>query len=192
MADFPSALTYTLVNEGGGKYTENPNDNGGPTRWGCTLKTLSAYRGKPCTAADVKALTQQEASLIYQKLYWEVMRCAEMQQDAIAMAVFDSSVLFGPQRAGRALQVAVNIVADAKTTPLKVDGRIGPASLAALNAQPCAIVLQAFVTELEEAVTDIVHADSRQFSFLAGWLRRIGAYLVLRFVCVKAPTQAGG
>lgn len=189
MGDFQAALTYTLVNEGGGKYTENPNDNGGPTKYGVTLRTLSGYRNKPCTAADVRSLTQQEASDIYRKLYWSLMRCDDIAQEAVAMAVFDSCVLFGTARAAKALQVSVNLVASSKGDPLRVDGRIGPATLRALNAQPCGPVLQSYVTELEKAVTNIVEADAKQVVFLAGWLRRIGAYLVLRFTCSTATTQ---
>jgi lysozyme family protein len=57
-----------LRREGG--YVNHPNDRGGPTNFGITLKTLSAYRnGAKVTEEDVKNLSEAEAIAIYNKNY---------------------------------------------------------------------------------------------------------------------------
>lgn len=186
MAIVSIAVNYTITNEGGGKYTENPADTGGPTRWGVTLKTLANYRGKLCTAEDVKALTLPEATLIYKKLYWKVIRGDDIADQATAMALFDTSVLMGPGRAAKAMQTALNYTASPKTTPLKVDGRIGPASILAINSATPKVLMGAYVNEVMDELTDIVDGNATQILFLRGWLTRIAYYRCLPYTC--APT----
>lgn len=127
---FDRALTLVLDLEGG--FVHDPRDPGGATRYGITRATLARARGRPASVADVKALTRQEAGAIYRKSYW-----AEVGGDALPagldLAIFDFGVNSGPARAIKALQRALGVEAD---------GRLGPATLAALAARDPASVVR--------------------------------------------------
>jgi lysozyme family protein len=90
--NFERALDVTLVYEGG--YSNDPRDPGGPTNMGVTQKTLAAWRGEPVSAADVKALTLDEARKIYKAQYWDRVR-ADRLPTGVDFAVFDYAQIEG-------------------------------------------------------------------------------------------------
>lgn len=96
MAKIEDALPYVLQNEGGEKYTNHPNDPGGPTKWGVTLATLSSWRHQKCTAQDVMDLTKEEATRIYKAHYWDVLGLDSVNDQRIATGLFDVAVNRGP------------------------------------------------------------------------------------------------
>ena len=57
------------VSEGWPKYTDHPDDKGGPTKGGITLATLEHWRQRPCDKEDLKQLDRHEARQIYQKMF---------------------------------------------------------------------------------------------------------------------------
>lgn len=125
----PIALRLVFGHEGG--YSNSPTDSGGPTRWGITHKTLAAHRGvKSVTAAQVKAMTLAEAEAIYRKSYW-TQSGGDVLPVGLDYAAFDFGVNSGPVRAVQTLQ---------KVVGTGQDGRIGPATLAAVSAYPGGIV----------------------------------------------------
>ena len=83
-------LDAILLREGG--YVDHPLDRGGPTNMGITLATLGKWRGKPVTAADVKALGHEEAAAIYYA--WYVAPFADVARDLKPLAV-DIAVMSG-------------------------------------------------------------------------------------------------
>ena len=60
-------LAAILLREGG--YNDDPTDRGGATHYGITQSTLSLWRGRQVTKADVQALTVEEAKTIYRAKY---------------------------------------------------------------------------------------------------------------------------
>ena len=65
----PVALDLMFGHEGG--YSNVKTDSGGPTKFGVTHRTLAAHRGAASvTAAQVKAMTKEEATEIYRRSYW--------------------------------------------------------------------------------------------------------------------------
>lgn len=88
-------LDDILRREGG--YVDDPNDLGGATKYGVTLQTLAAYRGKPTTKDDVRELTEDEARAIYRAQY--VAPFAQYAQDPLFYSlVIDSAVQHGVSR----------------------------------------------------------------------------------------------
>lgn len=97
MADFELAVAKTIKNEGGDKYTDKPNDRGGPTKHGISLKFLISLQlktltindsgftviqsilanGKP-TAETVKNLTLDKAKVLYKHFFWHANRYGEI------------------------------------------------------------------------------------------------------------------
>ncbi|MDB5512508.1 MAG: hypothetical protein JWR08_1991 [Enterovirga sp.] len=121
VGSFDRALALVLELEGG--FVDHPKDPGGATNLGITRATLAQARGRPVSAAEVKALTRAEAGAIYRRLYWNAVAADDLPV-GIDLAAFDHAVNSGPARAARALQAVLG---------LAQDGRIGPQTLAAAS-----------------------------------------------------------
>lgn len=119
---FEAALARVLAHEGG--YVDHPSDPGGATNMGITHATLAAWRGRPVSKADVRALGQREAAAIYRARYWEPIRGDDLP-GGLDYATFDAAVHSGPSRAVRWLQAALGVARD---------GIVGPVTLAAARA----------------------------------------------------------
>lgn len=113
-----------------GRYTNNPADKGGPTRWGITQKTLARWRGRPVTALDVQNLPRSEALLIYQAEYVTDPGFDKLADVSInvALEVIDTGVNMGQQQATRYLQRCLHVLGEA----VQVDGECGPKTVSAL------------------------------------------------------------
>lgn len=166
-------ITEVLRREGWPKYTDHPADKGGPTKGGITLATLSDWRGKAATAADVQALTEVEARDIYQARYITRPRFEQIADPNLRHLVIDAGVLSGPGQAAQWLQQAAGVT---------VDGVIGPRTLAAINAMPANAVRLAFTAARVRFFGRLVqnNANARaagkdvpdQALFIGGWLDR--------------------
>jgi len=62
-------MTAEIVRREGG-FVNDPDDPGGATKYGVTIHTLRALRGR-ATVADVQALTEAEAIAIFKSQYFE-------------------------------------------------------------------------------------------------------------------------
>jgi lysozyme family protein len=121
------------------KYTNDPNDSGGPTKYGITLRTLSRFRKWTVTPHDVQALTRKEAVEVYRWLFVDdpgfdkLLGCATLAKP-IAEKVIDCGVLSGPGRASEWLQRSLNAFnRQGKDYPdVDVDGDCGQATQRAL------------------------------------------------------------
>lgn len=137
---FENSLQLVLRTEGGW----NADD---PSNYGITLGTLDQWR-PGSSLSDLRQLTVQEATKIYQALYWHRVRGDELPA-AVDYAVFDYAVHSGPPVAIRALQTAVGVDAD---------GILGPITLSATKAADPA-----------NLVGKILDLRLRRMQTLAGW-----------------------
>jgi lysozyme family protein len=122
------ALVHSILDdiersEGWPKYTNRPSDRGGPTKGGITLTTLSTWRGRPCTIADLQALERPEARAIYTHIY--LTPWYWLPDDRLMHLCIDFHVNSGPSPPATALQLFANV------TP---DGRVGPVTRGAILA----------------------------------------------------------
>ncbi|CAH2606501.1 conserved protein of unknown function (plasmid) [Rhodovastum atsumiense] len=126
---FNVCLPFVLREEGG--YSNDPRDPGGATNLGITIATLTRWRGRSCTPADVRALTRDEAAEIYHAQYWNALRCGDLRP-GLDLLAFDAAVNPGQGWAARELQRQVGA---------EVDGLVGPMTvLAARGADTRAII----------------------------------------------------
>ncbi len=95
-SNYANCLAITLDYEGG--YSNDPGDPGGPTKYGITIHDVRAYLKADATAADVKALTIEQAKVIYQLHYWEPV-AGDVWPDGLDLSVFDAGVNSGIGRA---------------------------------------------------------------------------------------------
>ena len=85
-------VVYTL--EGGEKFTDDPNDPGGPTKYGIAQ---TYHEG-----VDVKSLTEEQAFEIYYKEYWQHANLDAINDVRLAKQVLGFCVHIG---CGRAIKV---------------------------------------------------------------------------------------
>lgn len=162
MADIKQALPFVLQNEGGAAYTDNPHDNGGPTRWGVTLKTLTIFRHHPCSAEDVKNLTENEACQIYKINYWDALRLDGVENQNVATAIFDVGV-------NRGVGTARLYVAD-------ICSHMGRDKINDCDPKE---FIKSFAERVKQGYLNIVANHPHQRIFIKGWLNRADRLLTL-------------
>jgi lysozyme family protein len=116
-------LIDALVQREGG-YVNDPDDRGGPTKYGITLATLHDWRQAPVSAADVEALDRGEAARIYADRYFLKPGFDAVRDPLLQEFLFDFAVNSGPGASVAALQSAIGV---------EPDGVFGPKSRAALD-----------------------------------------------------------
>ncbi|MCB4821734.1 glycoside hydrolase family 108 protein [Roseicella aerolata] len=156
---FDLCLEVVLEKEGG--FANHPADPGGATMLGITQRSLAAWRGRPVTEAEVRALTREEAKEIYRALYWNVMRCEDLPR-GIDLMVFDCGVNAGPATAVRMLQRAVGAAAD---------GAVGPVTLQAVRRAEARPLIEALARARQAHYEALEHFRT----FGSGWTRRVEA-----------------
>jgi lysozyme family protein len=132
------AIIDGILAREGSAYTNRAADRGGPTMYGITQRTLSAFSGRMVSADEVAALTEQEARAIYHQRYVTdpgFDRLLTVSQH-VGEEVIDTGVNCGVETATRFLQRCLNALnRQAKLYPdLAVDGRVGGVTVAALRA----------------------------------------------------------
>jgi len=165
---FDKAFEYTMPFEGWDAYTNDPDDKGGATKYGITVRTLKAIRfdvdgDGDVTENDVKSLTYSQAKDILKRKYWDVIQADSIESERIAIKLFDCAVNMGPARATRIAQEALNDL----RYGLVVDGLMGPKTLSALNGSDEDVFFLFLVSRLEQ-----FYVGLNQRKFLKGWLRR--------------------
>ena len=161
MADFEAALDHVLHWEGG--YVNDAADSGGRTNYGIAEASHpEAWEDGPPT--------EGEAIAIYREKYWshERVRAGQIEDDRIALYLFDCAVNHGPKKAATLLQRAIIRCG----AGISADGWVGPKTRGALREFDPEVVLDRFVLVRVEFYRAIVESDGSQKKFLFGWLNR--------------------
>ena len=155
--NFAAALKRVLKHEGG--FSDHPQDPGGATMKGVTLKVFRSFFGDDQTVDQLKAITEEQLQLIYKTGYWDPVKGDELP-DGVDYCVFDAAVNSGPGRSVRWLQGAVGS---------GVDGIIGRNTLAKVKqADPLKVVEQLCSQRLA-----FLQGLSTWETFGRGWGRRV-------------------
>ncbi len=157
--NFKRSLDLVLKYEGG--YVNHPDDPGGPTNKGVTLDTFRRYVKPDGTIADLKALTVEQAGVVYKKQYWDAVRGDDLP-DGVDFATFDYAVNSGVSRASKYLQDVLGVTQD---------GQIGPATVAAAKARDEAAV----ITSLCAARKKFLMGLKTWPTFGKGWAARVAS-----------------
>lgn len=159
-------INRTLKLEGGSKYTEHvENGKQTPTKYGVTLDTLKITNPK-ATKDDVKALTEQKAADIYNKIYWQDAKVDQLPKQ-LKDIVFDGNINHGVPGMTKVIQRALNDLG-VKTD---IDGRLGPKTIQALNDLPPEKVREAIIKRRQRLYEQ--HPDADKFG--KGWSKRLEA-----------------
>jgi lysozyme family protein len=146
-------IEKTLQFEGG--YVDDPNDAGGETNFGISKRQYPHL--------DIKNLTREQASEIYQRDYMNKYGFNQIIPKSIRWKVFDMSVNMGSVKAVVILQLSLGLVPD---------GVFGEKTKSAANQATTAIVL-ANLCQIQGAYYQGICArNPSQGKFLTGWMRR--------------------
>jgi lysozyme family protein len=170
MSEFDDAIPTMLRHEGG--FENDPNDPGGITNFGVSLRWLKA-QGLLEELEDedhtqdvlvvMKTMTRAQATAFYKSYWWNFYRYGTIKAQPVATKVFDTAVNLGASRAHRFLQAA---------TGLPQDGVLGLKTLAEVNSSPSAqlvVKLQSYQATYYRA---LVIKNPKLDKFLGGWLNR--------------------
>ena len=155
--NFDLAFERLIAHEGG--YVNHPEDPGGETNWGITLRVARAEG----YAEPMRHMTRAEAKEIYRSAYWNRAK-ADQYDPAIGFQLFDTAVNHGIGQAIRFLQRAVN-VAD--------DGAVGALTLKAVNSMSVTDVIARFNAQRLRFYTKLSTWDT----FGKGWVNRVAGNL---------------
>jgi lysozyme family protein len=166
-----------------GGFVDHPADKGGPTCFGITQAVARAHG----YAGPMRLLPRSEAVAIYLRLYWQRPRLDEIAQRSARLAaeLFDTGVNMGPAVAITFLQRALTALnRNGRDYPdLTPDGRIGPATLGALDSfltirgasSGETVLLRALEALQGERYLRLAERRPANEAFLYGWLaNRIG------------------
>lgn len=145
--NFDDAFDALIGNEGG--YSNDPNDPGAETMWGCTARVARAHGYHD----EMKDLPRDTVKGWARSDYWDAARCDQLPA-IIAFDMFDTAYNSGVHEAVTILQRAAGAVAD---------GALGPQTLAAAAAVPGEALRRLFNAERLSFLTQVPvwQADSR-------------------------------
>ncbi|MEA3389642.1 MAG: glycosyl hydrolase 108 family protein [Pseudomonadota bacterium] len=166
-------IASTIGLEGG--YVNHPNDPGGETNKGITKKVAVAHG----YAGPMRSIPDDVVQSIYYQDYlvrpgYEPLIALDA---AVTQELFDTTVNMGPARSGRFFQESLNEICPA--LKLKVDGKVGPGTVAGFARCQRTLLCQAMLPRLDAkqlAEYDrLVRVNPSLKVFYRGWVNhRIG------------------
>jgi lysozyme family protein len=133
---FNLAVAFVLKHEGG--FVDDPDDPGGATNLGISLRWLRSVgedlgdidNDGDVDAGDIRALTPDKARALYFQKFWAEPGLDKLS-GSVAVAAFDFAVNGGPRQAVKCLQEAHNALC---SSTLACDGALGPKTIGAVEA----------------------------------------------------------
>jgi len=172
----PDQMIEDILEREGG-YVDHPNDKGGPTNFGVTLRTLQAWREDDNLGAfDVEKMSKDEARQIYRANYF-LRPKIDMLPTLVQPIAFDMSINHGPGTAIKIVQRELR----ANGEECAVDGGIGSETIGACEKVVNAIgpaFINKLVARRVRLYEAIVARDATQGVFLKGWKRRAREFSV--------------
>ena len=167
MADYKKLVPFILKWEGG--FVNNPNDKGGATNKGVTIATFRQYYGSSKTIDDLKHITDDQWNHIFKSGYWDKCKADQINNQSVANIIVDWAYMSGVSTAIKTVQ---------KILGCKVDGIIGPKTIAAINGHR---VPKQLFYDIQRARVEfyynIVAKRPANKVFLKGWMNRLNALI---------------
>jgi len=170
MANFDSYFPKILEFEG--TTSENdPTDKGGCTHFGIILDDLKQFhvdknKDGIYTCEDVKALTKDDAKLMYKKMYWDYFQADKIDNQSLAEYIVDSAINQGKGLIARYVQEILG---------LATDGLVGKVTLSSINEHNPKDLYDKLKQKRIDRYNRIVESNPSQSKFIKGWMNRVNA-----------------
>ena len=152
---FEKFMPVILRHEGG--YVNDPDDLGGETKYGITKRRYPDL--------DIKALTPQEATDIYYRDFFKPLNLELIEDDLLALHIFDMAINAGKKRAVKLLQACLNGIAQ--------DGVIGHWTATLVHSASLNVDMVDIYKAKRYEYYYKVSLLRRNAKFLKGWIRRV-------------------
>jgi len=181
------AIHHLMGVEGGEKFTDIKTDRGGKTRFGITEKKAKEHIDvwpQFNFNGDISTLPAELAYYIYDKDFWTFMKLDTMVliHPLLADKLLDIGCNRGVSAAGHYLQRLLNVFNQRSTLypDIKVDGNIGPGTIAAINNfvakrgfQAKKALILGLLSLQNTSYIAIAENDPTQEDFSMGWSNRV-------------------
>jgi len=114
----------------GTRYTDDPKDPGGPTKFGWTLRSYRNIINSKATISTLKNLTKTKAMSYYKSYFWDRYGASKISNRKLAITLVLSQINLGPYRPSKLLQTMTNRYCH---SGIKEDGILGKNSVNAIN-----------------------------------------------------------
>ncbi len=179
---FKKVAPIILRYEGG--YVNDPDDSGGETNKGITIGTFQQYAredlGLEPSSENLKKITDDQATTIYRKRYWEPKGFCKIEDDKVSLMIYDWTVTSGGGATKKVQELLINEF-DQKIT---ADGGIGPKTIEAINNVEDQNKLLKRIAEIrKEFYKDLAIKNgipTKNYKFLDGWHNRVNDCLNLK------------
>lgn len=158
MAD---VIDEIIQREGGERVTNDPDDSGKLTKFGISKAAHPDV--------DIAALTREQARAIYVEEYLTKSGIAKLTPEYLRNQVLDFAVNAGVTRAVKTLQFILRVTQD---------GKIGPATLAALATREPRSVNNILVGAREAYYYQLAERRPKDKKYLKGWIKRARGFLI--------------
>lgn len=175
-----------IEREGNGKYTNDPNDSGGPTRWGITERTARA-NGYP---GEMRYFPRDSAVRLYLAQYWSSpgFSTVHLHHPELAVRLADFGVLAGPDTSSKQLQRCLNVLnrGGSDYPDMVADGKIGQKTISALKvflklrgSDGCRVLLGMVASLQSVYLVELAERRPKDEEYQFGWQlnRAIGSIL---------------
>lgn len=168
MANIDKLLPHIIKWEGGAKFTNDPLDRGGATKYGVTIGTLQSLKydnnhdGK-VSVDDVKSLQLDDFKYILKTQYWDRWKADDIANQSVANLLVDW--LWGSGK------WAITIPQSLLGVP--ADGVVGNVTINALNTSNQRIIYNKVWQARRQFYYNIVKNNPSQSKWLKGWLNRL-------------------
>ena len=149
-----------------GGLTDDPDDPGGITKFGISLRFLQSIAPET-TQQDIFDMTWERASSILEVEFWQKNRY-DLLPAAVSVKMFDLAVNMGAAQAHRLIQRACRACSDR----VKEDGVLGPVTRASVSSALPYVILACLRCEAAGFYRSLASARPSSAKFLEGWLSR--------------------
>jgi len=179
---FSEALAATIGHEGG--YVKDRQDRGGETYKGISRNNHPGWPGWMVIDAclnskhllDDRQVLGEMVAAFYRDEFWDKAGCylVDKVSPEIAAELFDSAVNCGVKNGGKFLQAALNMLNINGTLyqDIVVDGKVGPATVKALEACLKNKVAEALVWRCQNGEQYLYYKSLPQHERYRGWFGR--------------------